>query len=121
MTPEAFIDLITRLAPGAQARTVLDSVRFCIGDKVFATLHWPERGWAVVKLSPADQKKALARSDGFTRELGRRRSGVTLIRLAAVDELVLADVLTAAWRAAYGKVSPRTRVTEELRTLAKAS
>lgn len=121
MTPEAFIDLITRLAPGAQARTVLDSVRFCVGDKVFATLHWPERGWAVVKLSPADQKRALARSDAFVREAGRRRAGVTLIRLAAVNELALADVLAAAWREAYGKANSRARMTEELRTLAKAS
>ncbi len=121
MTPEAFTTLIDRLAPGAQARTVLDSVRFCLSGKAFATLNWPEQGWAVVKLSLADQKKALALSDGFSRELGRRRSGVTLIRLEAVSEAALAEVLAAAWREAYGAASPRARVQQQMQDLAKAS
>ncbi len=81
MTPEAFTTLIDRLAPDAQVRLVLDTVRFCVGAKAFATLNWPVPGWAVLKLTPADQQRLVARCEGFMREPGRRRSGVTLVRL----------------------------------------
>lgn len=121
MTPEAFTTLIDRLAPGAQARPVMDTVRFCIGGKAFATLNWPAQGWAVFKLAEADQKRLLARSEGFSRERGRRRSGVTLARLGVVSELELADAITAAWRYAYGARGLRASAQGGAETLAKAS
>lgn len=120
MTPEAFTTLIDRVAPGARARPVLDTVRYCVGDKAFATLNWPEQGWAVIKLSDAEQRKALARSDGFMRERGRRRSGVTLVRLDAVSEALVAEVVAAAWRLAYGASGLRARAQTRAQVLTKA-
>lgn len=102
MTPEGFSELASRLCPGVQVRPVLDAVQFRIGDKAFATLGWPASGWAVVKLSRKDQARALARSDAVTVEPGRRRStGVTLVRLQGVDEVLMAEMLRSAFGEAY--------------------
>jgi hypothetical protein len=85
-----------------QVQPVLDAVQFRVGGRAFATLGWPADGWAVVKLSPADQARALAGSEALTAEPGRRRgTGVTLVRLKGIDEAAMAEVLAAAWREAY--------------------
>ena len=90
------------LVPEVQRKPVLDTVQFRVGAKAFATLGWPSEGWAAVKLSAADQRQALAGSDAFIRDPGRRRnSGVTLVRLKAADPDILADVIGTAWRQAY--------------------
>lgn len=107
MTPETFSQLIEQVAPGAQIKLVLDTVQFRLGGKAFATLNWPAKGWAVVKLSSADQRLALSRSEAFAREPGRRRPGVTLVRLKGVDQALMAEVLAAAWREAYQVTTPR--------------
>lgn len=107
MTPDAFTNLAARLGPGVQVRPVLDAVQFRVGGRAFATLGWPAEGWAVVKLNPSDQARALAHSDALTAEPGRRRkSGVTLVRLKAIDEAAMAEVLAAAWREAYRHPDP---------------
>ena len=102
MTPDDFMDLAAGIGPDVQRKPVLDTVQYRVGAKVFATLGWPAEGWAVVKLNAGDQRKALATSNAFAREPGRRRnSGVTLIHLKTVDPAMLAEVLGAAWRQAY--------------------
>lgn len=102
MTPDDFVQLVERIVPEVQRKPVLDTLRFRVGAKTFATLGWPAEGWAVVKLSAADQRLALAASNALAREPGRRRnSGVTLVRLKGADPAVLADVIGAAWRQAY--------------------
>ncbi|AYV48629.1 hypothetical protein CFHF_19550 [Caulobacter flavus] len=102
MTPEEFRGLIDRVAPGAQAKIVLETLRFRVGGKTFATLNWPERGWVVVKLSQAEQNRVVALSDAFVREPGRsRQSGITRVRLKGVNQAILAEVLALAWRGAY--------------------
>lgn len=107
MTPDDFVQLVERVVPEVQRKPILDTVRFRVGAKTFATLGWPAEGWAVVKLSAADQVQALAASDAFAREPGRRRnSGVTLVRLKGADPDILADVIGAAWRQVY-RVSGR--------------
>jgi hypothetical protein len=102
MTPDAFTNMAARLGPGVQVRTVLDAVQFRVSGRAFATLGWPAEGWAVVKLNRSDQARALASSEALTVEPGRRRrTGVTLVRLKAIDETAMAEVLAAAWREAY--------------------
>ncbi|CAN5390513.1 hypothetical protein BH10PSE4_BH10PSE4_45510 [soil metagenome] len=102
MTPDEFMDLAAGIGPDVQRKPVLDTVQYRVGAKVFATLGWPAEGWAVVKLNAGDQRRALAASNAFAREPGRRRnSGVTLIHLKTVDRALLAEVLGAAWRQAY--------------------
>ena len=84
---------------------MLGSQEFRIKDKVFATLGWPEAGWAVVKLTPADQARFLKGGEGLSPEPGGRgRRGVTRVRLAAVDADRLTPVLKAAWTQAGGPV-----------------
>ena len=102
MTPDDFVQLVERIVPEVQRKSVLETVQFRVGSKAFATLGWPAEGWAAVKLSAGDQRRALTGSDAFVRDPGRRRnSGVTLVRLKAADPDILADVIGAAWRQAY--------------------
>ena len=53
MTPDAFRALALSF-PRAQEKPILGSQEFRIKDKAFATLGWPQAGWAVIKLAPAD-------------------------------------------------------------------
>jgi hypothetical protein len=102
MTPEAFRALALSF-PRAQERSMLGSQEFRIKDKVFATLGWPEAGWAVIKLTPADQTRFLIACAGLSPEPGGRgKRGVTRVRLAASQEDRLAPVLKAAWIQAGG-------------------
>lgn len=103
MTPDEFSNLAVRLGPDIQAKTILETVQFRLGERTLATVGWPERGWAVVKIEPGRQAWALGLSDGVAREPGRRRnSGILLLRLAAIDAAVAVELLTAAWRHAHG-------------------
>lgn len=101
MTPEAFIGLACGLAM-VKAKTVLGAVRLAVHGRTFATVGWPEVGWAVVKLCPEDQSALLAASDALAREPGRRgKAGVTLVRLRSVNETTANRLLVAAWRNAH--------------------
>lgn len=109
-TPHAFETLARSLGPNVVIRTILESTRFQIGGKAFATLGWPEQGWAVVKVDPTIQQWALSLSDGLAPEPGRRRSaGIVLARLAAIDEAIAAELLAAAWRYASRPGGPTRR------------
>lgn len=98
MTPETFISLASSLAM-VKAQTVMGAVRLAVHGKTFATVGWPETGWAVIKLHPADQAELLPVSEALAREPGRRgRNGVSLVRLLQVSEAVATRALIAAWR-----------------------
>ncbi|KRA66973.1 hypothetical protein ASD89_01705 [Caulobacter sp. Root656] len=106
MTPEAFITLGAGLAM-VKTKTVMGAVRLAVHGKAFATVGWPEAGWAVVKLSPDEQAGFVALSDAIAPEPGRRgRRGVTLVRLRAVSEAVATRLLIAAWQAAGSSTTP---------------
>ncbi|WP_404417839.1 hypothetical protein [Brevundimonas vesicularis] len=101
MTAEEFQALALRLG-AVEMHPILDTIRFRVADRTFATLGWPERGWAVVQLSASAQAAVLASSNAFASDGGRRgERGVTLIRLDRVDAPMLAEVLADAWREAY--------------------
>lgn len=108
MTPEAFSTLAARAGHGVVTYPILDTVQYRFGGKAFATLGWPAAGWAVIKLDRRDQDWALSLSEALAPEPGgRRRAGIVLVRLAAVEDDVVALVLSAAWRhAAQRKSSP---------------
>ncbi len=110
MTPDAFVALGTGLAR-VQAKSVMGAVRLVVGDKVFATVDWPEAGWAVVRLSPGDQQGFLALSHAVTPEPGPRgRKGITLVHLRGVGEVIARRVLIAAWRHALSPGQPLAEV-----------
>lgn len=92
----------TLALPGVTEQSILDRSVFKVRGKAFATENWPEEGWAVVKLSLVDQKRLCAASMAIQPEGERGATGVTLIRLTAIDDEMLTEALTAAWRLAYG-------------------
>ena len=109
MTPDAFHALALQLA-AVRAKPVMDTLRFQVAARTFATLGWPALGWAVIKLSVNDQKRVLRWGAAFSPEPGRRgKRGITLVRLDAVRDDQLAESLTAAWRLAQGSGQAKDR------------
>lgn len=103
MTPDEFTALARGLGPGIHPKAIFETVQFRVGGKVFATLGWPSADWAVVKVAPSRQAWALSLSVGASLETGRRRkAGIILLRLAALDEAAAAELLAAAWSFAQG-------------------
>lgn len=87
--------------PRTSEKAILGSQEFRVRDRAFATLGWPEPGWAVVRLTPADQTKFITQSSALSPEPGGRgRRGVTRVRLSGLDERLLKPLIAAAWRVA---------------------
>jgi hypothetical protein len=110
MTPDTFHALALQLA-AVRAKPVMDTLQFQVAARTFATLGWPAVGWAVIKLSLADQERVLNWGAAFAPEPGRRgKQGVTLVRLETVREDHLVESLAAAWRLVQGagRVADRT-------------
>ncbi|WP_156449561.1 MmcQ/YjbR family DNA-binding protein [Caulobacter sp. CCH9-E1] len=112
MNPDEFSALAVGLGPSVHVKPILEAVQFRVGGKAFATLGWPATGWAVVKVAPSRQVWALSLSAGLAPEPGRRRkSGIVLMQLAAIDEAVAVDLLADAWSFAHRSIAPRARGT----------
>lgn len=73
---------------------------FRVKGKVFATLGYPDAGWAMVQLMPEQQEDfiALARQAFRPANGAWGRQGSTLVRLDAVEAEVLENAVAAAWR-----------------------
>lgn len=73
---------------------------FRVGGKIFATLDAPSRGWAMVKLRPADQARLLAAAPAVSVPAAGAwgRGGATLVKLRQADQAVVRRALRAAWR-----------------------
>jgi len=88
--------------PQAEERAHMDHPDFRVGGKIFATLGYPEGGWAMVKVTPIEQEmlvKAQPRVfNPCTGTWGRR--GCTNVRLKSARKPTLRLALEAAWRLA---------------------
>jgi hypothetical protein len=73
---------------------------FRVGGKIFATLGYPEHGWAMVKLAPEQQHNFVeAHPAVFVPAAGAwGRRGATTVRLKAAHKGVVRRALAAAWR-----------------------
>lgn len=73
---------------------------FRAGGKIFATLDVPEKGWAMVKLTPEEQALFCEEApEMFAPAAGAwGRGGATLVKLKAARKAVLRSALLAAWR-----------------------
>ena len=73
---------------------------FRVHGKIFATLGYPDDDWAVVKLTPAEQKDFVRAAPGVFRAVkgawGRR--GATNVRLAPAKIDQVREALAVAWR-----------------------
>ena len=55
MTPSEFRRLALSF-PETEERAHMDHPDFRVAGKIFATLGYPEEGWAMVKITPVEQK-----------------------------------------------------------------
>lgn len=98
MTVNDFRKLALSL-PEAVEAAHMDHPDFRVGGKIFATLGHPSKAWAMVSLTPAQQK-------GFLRDApeafepcsgawGKR--GATGVNLPVADRAVVSEALKLAW------------------------
>jgi hypothetical protein len=82
---------------------------FRIGKKIFATIGWPDRSWAMVKLTPEQQMKLVKGTPKVFVPVsgGWGKSGSTNVRLAAADKATVKNALAIAWR----NVAPKSLLT----------
>jgi hypothetical protein len=101
MTPSEF----RRLAlcfPETEERSHMDHPDFRVAGKIFATLGYPEEGWAMVKITPLEQEmlvKAQPRVFNPCSGVWGKR-GATNVRLRSARKRTLRRALEAAWRLA---------------------
>ena len=107
--------------PGATEKVLLERVMFQVRSRTFATENWPEPGWAVVKLPLEDQRRFQAASVAVKPELERGAAGITLLRLVGIDDELLVDILSSAWRLAYGPDKARPAVGVAAETASRVS
>ena len=88
--------------PKTEERAHMHHPDFRVVGKIFATLGYPEDGWAMVKLTPLEQEMFVkARPAVFnpcTGAWGRR--GCTNVRLKSARRPTMRRALEAAWRLA---------------------
>src|SRR5262249_23239791 len=113
MTPAAFRRFALDL-PDAVEGAHMGHVDFRVNGKVFATLGFPDKAWAMVKLPP-ELQDALVRTDPevFRPATGAwGRQGATMVHLAKADAAKLKDAVRSAWQriaAAKSKVPAKKR------------
>jgi hypothetical protein len=111
VTPDHFRRIALGL-PEALESAHMGHPDFRVRNKVFATLGYPDEGWAMVKLT-AEQQASIVHAEPAVYApvkgaWGRR--GATNVRLGAADELSLRHAVVTAWR----NVAPK-RLRDELR------
>lgn len=99
MTAADFRRLALRL-PEVSEGAHMGHADFRVTGRVFATLGYPRAGWAMVKLTPAQQDLYVrALPEEFVPVPGAwGRAGCTNVRLRRVAMAVARDALTDAWR-----------------------
>ena len=104
MTAAAFRRLALSL-PDAIEAAHMDHPDFRVRNRIFATLGYPESGWAMVKVTP-NQQKLLVREDpdAFVAvQGGWGKRGATNVRLSAATTPLVRRALAAAWAATAPK------------------
>jgi hypothetical protein len=99
MTAAEFRTLALAL-PDTEERSHMNHPDFRVGGKIFATLGYPRAGWAMVKLTPAQQQLyAVAHPDTFLPIKGTWGArGATNVVLRAARKTVVRQALEDAWR-----------------------
>ena len=73
---------------------------FRVGGRIFATLGYPDEDWAMVILTPDEQKEFVRRDPGVFKPVKGAwgRQGSTNIYLPAAKVGIVRKALAAAWR-----------------------
>jgi hypothetical protein len=103
MTPAAFRKLALALA-GASEGTHGGHPDFRSGGKVFATMGYPDKSWAMVKLTPDQQEMLCAAEPAMFRPVkgGWGLRGATNLSLAAADARTARSALAMALKNVTG-------------------
>jgi hypothetical protein len=91
--------------PNTVEKAHMNHPDFRANGRIFATLHYPDDGWAMVKLPP-DQQEAFVQLDSSTFVPVKGawgRQGATNVRLKTVKEEALRGALTLAWQKVTNK------------------
>ena len=88
--------------PETSEKSHMDHPDFRVAGKLFATLGYPDDGWAMVKLTPIEQEMFVkAQPAVFNPCTGAwERRGCTNVRLKSARKPTLRRALEAAWRLA---------------------
>ena len=99
MTAEQFRRLALAL-PEASEKAHHGHPDFRVGGKVFATLGYPGGDWAMVKLTPAQQRRLVkAEPDAFSPVKGGwGLKGATQVHLEVAEAAVVRAALVTAWK-----------------------
>jgi hypothetical protein len=85
--------------PETSEQAHMDHPDFRVAGKIFATLGYPEGGWAMVKLTPIEQGMVMRAHPGVFEPCagawGRR--GATNVRLKTARKHTVRRALLAAW------------------------
>lgn len=99
MTPDGFRRLALSLPESVEVGH-MGHPDFRVGGKIFATLGYPDDGWAMVKLGP-DQQEAFVAADpsAFAPVKGGwGKGGATNVRLSKAKVKAVRTALLTAWR-----------------------
>jgi hypothetical protein len=100
--------LIALSLPGAIESSHQGHADFRAGERIFATLGYPDQDWGMVKLTIEQQSVLVDAEPGIFRPVpgawGKR--GNTNVRLAKADSATLHSALTLAWT----NVAPKARL-----------
>jgi hypothetical protein len=104
MTPDQFRRLALNLPDTSEARH-MGHPDFRVRGKIFATLGYPDDGYAMIRLSPEDQR-FLVRSQPEVYQPVKGawgQAGCTNVRLSAARTGPVREALTFAWEAAFAR------------------
>jgi len=110
VTPATFRQLALAL-PGSREVAHIGHLHFLVGGRIFATLGYPDDGWAVVKLLPEQQEAFISAAPTALAPVkgGWGRNGATRVRLRMARLGAIRLALAVAWQA----VAPGKRQNEQ--------
>jgi hypothetical protein len=99
MTPTDFRRLALSL-PGAVEKAHMGHPDFRVGNRIFATLGYPDSTYGTVMVKPDDQTVLIARHPrAFTVVNGAwGRAGATSVKLSRATHSAVSGALESAWR-----------------------
>jgi hypothetical protein len=108
MTPQEFRRLALSF-PETSEKSHMDHPDFRVAGKLFATLGYPDDGWAMVKLTPLEQEMFVKAQPAVFNPCGGAwgRRGCTNVRLKSARKPTLRRALEAAWRLAAPAILTR--------------
>jgi len=97
MTANAFRELALKIR-GAVEHSHMNHPDFRVAGKIFASLGYPDQGWAMVKLTPEEQRKCIKDAPAVFKLCSGAwgRQGATNVYLPAAEVSIVRSALDAA-------------------------